>query len=105
MKPSEIFREAARLVEINDQRFSCCAIDGAINLSPAGLIYESGGAALSIKCQRLYGALIFGAEGPSISAFLLYNDKGNPTVPDDEARDHRVVALCLAAAIAESDGQ
>ena len=90
MKPSAILREAARLVESRgaEEWWSCIAIQQAAPLwaiwwraSPLPPVGE----AYAVLLGRLPTEDDFG--------------KGKA------ANNHRVVALCLAAAIAESEGQ
>lgn len=84
MKSSEILRKAARRVEAGANTYSCCAIAEAHRNH-----YD---ALLAYSC--LWGRF------PTESDFM-----GECfDTPEDDARNHRVVALCLAAAIAEDKG-
>lgn len=84
MKPSQILREAARLVERGKYSGGCAAILWA------RVPYEDRGAA------REYFHLL----RPSKSS-----DSGYWWDFDPQGKSARIIGLCLAAAIAESEGE
>jgi hypothetical protein len=84
VKPSEILREAALMVERDEERFGCLAIDTAAG--PDFIAYE----------RAMETFEIVAPEGLGIGSFWW---------PMKERHSARIIGLCLAAAIAESEGQ
>ena len=89
MKSSEILREAARLVESEQHTFSCHAISDAAGIDDLCSTDTEAHKAYAILLGRL----------PSVSD-IWHGMTGNR----QEVTNVRVMALCLAAAIAESEG-
>jgi hypothetical protein len=85
MKASEILRQAARLVERGEEWYGCFAID------------EVAGAD-SIGHEQAMGIFkIVAPDGHSLGSFWWG--------ASERSMDARIIGLCLAAAIAESEGQ
>ena len=89
MKSSEILREAARLVESGQHTFSCHAISDAAGLDDVCCTDTGAHKAYAILLGRL----------PDVSDIWR-----GLTGRREEGTNVRVMALCLAAAIAESEG-
>lgn len=83
MKQSEIFREAAECIQDGRERLACCAVINACDTD------EEADDAVGMF------AGYFEPEEPALSWFGRFT-------PDNQA--HRMTALCLMAAIAESEG-
>lgn len=97
MKSSEILREAARIVEGGEEAHSCCAIYAAIKaFGPPSFndaLYEVVGRynPLYLPDAPYPASLFWAGHKDDISAAAWTSDD-------------RVIALCLAAAIAEDEG-
>lgn len=92
MKPSEILRKAARTVEREPMELGCCAI---LAIQPFAASEEESDAFHwfdLIKPLRPRGA-----EDPWWGGWGTY--------PEPRNHNARIIGLCLAAAIAESEGQ
>lgn len=88
MKLSTIFRKAARLVELGRARYSCRAVSIVAIAAGEDFYFPR------ITYQRLIA--------PEGRQHLLPSDFGDgfgPTV-----QNHRVLALCMAATLAEEEG-
>ena len=89
MKSSEILRRAARMVEREQSSFGCFAI---------------------LKVMRLYRTgELRGIPEPVLGAFRKVAPRGRHLsdpwwFADDGGMDARIIGLCLAAAIAEDEG-
>lgn len=98
MKSSEILREAARLIERGIEEFSCKAVARALG------IYKGRDVTPYWRVEPVV------LRTPAIAAYSVLWERP-PSSCDfadeitQEGRDERVIALCLAAAIAESEGQ
>jgi hypothetical protein len=90
MKPSEILREAARRVESGLNGYCCDAINQIVRCR---------GIADTDK-EALLSHTYFKMVGPEVISFSWF---GEPY--EKGPHNRRVVALCLAAAIAESENQ
>ena len=103
MKPSEILRKAAKLVE-DGEEFSCwavsCAIAGIPHPGPECMHAQSLEFAAH-PAAKAYAALM--GYLPNVHDFV--DNEDGYYIAEDEARGHRVIALCMAAAIAESEGK
>lgn len=94
MKPSEVLRRAARIAEevpyrgsgLNENRCGCGAIMDVCH----GILYEIASEYFNLCRPSEY------AGGAWFGDYAFENKQG---------KAHRVLALCLAAAIAESEGQ
>ena len=94
MKPSEILREAARI---------------AYEVPATDLVWRCGCGAVLEAAQDEKGA----TEKAAMDFFGLMRDPnseariwfGSYDISNVESRDHRVMALCMAAAIAKAEGQ
>jgi hypothetical protein len=95
MRSSEIFRQAARLIETGPHEFSCNAILKACGNE----MNERYDAAIS-RWEDFLG------QHASIALFYEPEDDGRWCDPKAEqrAKDRRVVALCFAADVAKSEG-
>lgn len=86
MKRSAVYQRAAWLIEKNYERFACNAI------------VEAKGRHFDTPAEREF-AEYFKPLNRSIDRPWF----GQPSI--EQNRDHRVIALCLMAAIAESEGK
>lgn len=88
MKRSEIYREAARLVEMGAEQYSCIAIANAAH-----------GWARQLPCNEYEESRIY------VETFADHPDELNRLFSQEceDAQDLRILALCLMAAIAEDD--
>jgi hypothetical protein len=88
MKPSAILQEAARNMELGHEKYSCIAVRNAIP-----------------DCSDSVYSMAF-REQPAARAYAVLLGR-LPTLSDfhSESVDHRIVALCIAAAIAKSEGK
>lgn len=87
MKPSVVLMKAAKLIECGSQRLSCLAIDEASRTSAKGYA----------DAKLIFSELF---EPPSRRGLVWFGQSKDP-----RNQDRRVIALCLAAAIAESEGK
>lgn len=87
MKPSQILREAARRVDACKCPYGCWAIDEAYGEDKHHV-------------QKLHAKGFFHLTAPHFSFGVWFGDTWTQA-----NQNRRVIALCLAAAIAESEGQ
>lgn len=90
MKLSEIYRNAAKLIERNKTAFACFAIDDACR-----------GNRLLAKEPQLEFSGLFRPIGKGANESW-FRDAGSTP---DERRNIRILALCFMVAIAESEGK
>ena len=97
MKLSEIYRSAAKLIEDESERYSCCAIDAV-----------QGEFALHTKAAYRYAKLF----GSGLPAPLFADSDCEPMVrlqnaftESGDSHNCRILALCFMAAIMESEGK
>lgn len=108
MKPSEILREAAQHIEQGRSRYGCFAIMSAgqceNHLSEAVALEHYKLFKPTTEERQRYGyrhaTAAFGWFGENTDV----HEKTNPGSHQPDANDIRILALCFAAAIAESRG-
>lgn len=92
MKSSEILREAARLVERGENEYGCLAIDDVICLNARIGYFSSAHEAMASKAIE-WLRMLEPERKAMCGGYWNYTVKGP-----------RIIGLCLAAAIAESEG-
>jgi hypothetical protein len=96
MKASEILRKAAQAIESGRARseYSCIVISHCVK-NAGGTIGNE------FNVRALYATYMAPVDGvDEITSFFAWGCNW----PDDELKDCRILALCFAAAIAESEG-
>lgn len=92
MKPSEVYREAALLVERGHERFACHAICAVLFLE------ENAHNEYSKKFSEW-----FRPEESRVAWMVDYNGADDDPENMETSQDRRVLALCFMAAIAEDE--
>lgn len=95
MKPSEILREAARIA--SDVPFTECGLPDQ-NRCGCGAILDAAGMESDSQANVYFE--LFRPNHLVAGGWF-----GSFDLAAVQAKEHRILALCLAAAIAESDGQ
>ena len=85
MKASEVYREAAKQMELGYANFCCHALT------------RVGGYGLCAKMKKLY------APRSLSSAWMEDSDDGKGSYLGTESHNYRILALCFMAAIAEDE--
>lgn len=100
LRPSQIYRNAAKLLEDKLQYWSCCAISRASGYAEIYQLNTSPPLESQLLVRR-YVLLMC----PDGSDELTLSQKMGQLQDEIEDRDHRIMLLCLMAAIVEDEEQ